>query len=79
MIMPGSTVGTSGNSNKLLYNGGSEWQNDYSNMPDYYETPMRNYYAEIGRFIGADPMAESSTSMSIFHYAGGSVTTKLVP
>jgi hypothetical protein len=36
MIMPGSVV--SGDNNKNLYNGGSEWQNDYTNMPDYYQT-----------------------------------------
>jgi RHS repeat-associated protein len=39
-------------------------------MPDYYQTPGRNYDAEIGRFISADPMPESATGMSTYHYAG---------
>jgi len=68
MVMPGSTV--TGGDNKKLYNGQSEWQNDYTNMPDYYQTPGRNYDAEIGRFISADPMPESATGMSTYHYAG---------
>ena len=66
MIMPGSV--TSG-SNKQLYNGGSEWQNDYSNMPDYQQTFYRNYDAVLGRFIGIDPMAESAESMTGYQYA----------
>ena len=56
--------------NKKLYNGGSEWQNDYSNLPDYYQTFNRNYDAAIGRFISVDPAAESVESMSSYQYAG---------
>ncbi len=37
---------------RKLYNGGSEWQNDYGNMPDYYQTYYRNYDAAIGRWLG---------------------------
>jgi RHS repeat-associated protein len=56
--------------NKQLYNGGSEWQNDYSNLPDYYQTFNRNYDAALGRFIGVDPKAESAESMTSYQYAG---------
>jgi RHS repeat-associated protein len=55
--------------NKQLYNGGSEWQNDYSNLPDYYQALNRNYDAGLGRFIAVDPMAETSISLSTYHYA----------
>jgi RHS repeat-associated protein len=56
--------------NKQLYNGGSEWQNDYSNLPYYYQTFNRNYDAALGRFIGVDPKAESAESMTSYQYAG---------
>jgi hypothetical protein len=39
-------------------------------MPDYYQPPGRNYDAEIGRFISADPMPETATGMGTYHYAG---------
>ena len=68
LIMPGTVV-TSG-SNKHLYNGGSEWQNDYSNLPDYYQTFNRNYDAAIGRFIGVDTKAERAESLTSYQYAG---------
>jgi len=68
MVMPGSTV--MGDNNKHLYNGGNEWQNDYTNMPDYYQTYYRNYDDELGRFIGVDPVAESAESMTSYQYAG---------
>ncbi|WP_190295308.1 TIGR02594 family protein [Mucilaginibacter rubeus] len=55
--------------NKTLYNGGSEWQNDYSNSPDYYQTLNRNYDAALGRFVAADPMAEETESMTVYQYA----------
>jgi RHS repeat-associated protein len=55
--------------NKNLYNGGSEWQNDYSSAPDYYQTLNRNYDAALGRFIAVDPMAEATESMSVYQYA----------
>jgi RHS repeat-associated protein len=56
--------------NKKLVNGGSEWQNDMSNMPDYQQTTFRNYDAEIGRFIAVDPDPESAEDMSVYQYAG---------
>ncbi len=70
MIMPNSPVATPTMDNKHLYNGGSEWQNDYGNLPDYYQTFNRNYDAAIGRFVGVDPEAESAESMTSYQYAG---------
>lgn len=70
LIMPNSPVGTPTIPNKLLYNGGSEWQNDFSNSPDFYLTFNRNYDAAVGRFIAVDPMAESAESMTSYQYAG---------
>jgi len=55
--------------NANLYNGGSEWQNVFNNLPDYHQTFFRNYDPELGRFIGVDPMAEASESMSVYQYA----------
>lgn len=69
LIMPGSTVATPTNDNKNLYNGGSEWQNDFGNLPDYYQTFYRSYDAALGRFTGVDPSAESAESMSGYQYA----------
>jgi RHS repeat-associated protein len=54
---------------KKLVNGGSEWQNDMSNMPDYQQTTFRNYDAEIGRFIAVDPDPESAYDMTVYQYA----------
>jgi len=70
LIMPGTTVSTGTTPNKNLYNGGSEWQNDYSNLPDYYQTLNRNYDAALGRFVSVDPEPESAESMSNYQYAG---------
>jgi len=56
--------------NNNLFNGQSEWQNAFSNLPDYYQAGSRNYDPEIGRFISVDPMAESSASMTTYQYAG---------
>jgi RHS repeat-associated protein len=54
-----------------MYNGGnSEWQNDYSNLPDYYQTFNRNYDHAIGRFVSMDPQPESAESMTGYQYAG---------
>jgi RHS repeat-associated protein len=68
LIMPGSAV--MGGSNKNLYNGGSEWQSDYVNLPDYYRTYYRNYDAALGRFMSVDPKAESAANMTTYQYAG---------
>jgi len=70
LVMPNSPVSTPTTDNKQLYNGGSEWQNDFSNLPDYYQTFYRNYDAALGRFVGVDPMAEGTESMTTYHYAG---------
>lgn len=56
--------------NKNLYNGGSEWQNDYGNLPDLQQTFYRNYDAALGRWIAVDPVAESAESMTVYQYAG---------
>jgi RHS repeat-associated protein len=53
-----------------LYNGGSEWQNDFSNLPDYYNTFFRNYDQAIGRFVAIDPLAEAAESLSGYQYSG---------
>ena len=70
LIMPNSPVGTPPTPNKQLYNGGSEWQNDFGNLPDYYQAFYRNYDAALGRFVGVDPVAESAESMTGYQYAG---------
>jgi RHS repeat-associated protein len=72
LIMPGSMVATPTNDNKDLYNGGSEWQNDFGNLPDYYQTFYRNYDAALARWTGVDPMPESAQSMTGYQYAGNS-------
>jgi RHS repeat-associated protein len=55
--------------NKNLYNGGSEWQNDFSDQPDWQQTFYRNYDQTIGRFLATDPMAEATNGLSIYQYA----------
>jgi RHS repeat-associated protein len=75
LVMPGSAVGTPGNDNKNLFNGGSEWQKDYANLPDYYQTFNRNYDAALGRWVGVDPVAESAESMTPYQYAGNNPIT----
>jgi RHS repeat-associated protein len=70
MQLANSPVALPTTPNKQLYNGGSEWQNDYSNLPDYQQTFYRNYDAALGRFIGVDPEAESAESLTSYNYAG---------
>jgi RHS repeat-associated protein len=70
LTIPGSAVTTPSAPNKNLYNGGSEWQNDYGNLPDYQQTFYRNYDAALGRWVAVDPMAESAESMTSYQYAG---------
>ncbi|MBB6129404.1 DUF6443 domain-containing protein [Mucilaginibacter lappiensis] len=69
LAMANSPVATPTLPNTRLYNGGSEWQNDYNNLPDYYQAFYRNYDAALGRFISLDPMSEVAESMSGYHYA----------
>jgi RHS repeat-associated protein len=68
MVLASSST-TSGASKKL-YNGGSEWQNDFGNMPDFYQTYYRNYDAAIGRWMAVDPVPESAESMTTYQYSG---------
>jgi RHS repeat-associated protein len=70
LVMPGSAVTTPTTPNKNLYNGGSEWQNDFSNLPDLYQTFFRNYDQALGRWTGVDPDAESAESLTTYQYAG---------
>lgn len=70
LVMPNSQVTTPSSPNKQLYNGGSEWQNDFDKLPDYYQTFYRNYDAALARFIAVDPIAESAESISPYNYAG---------
>jgi RHS repeat-associated protein len=79
LIMPGSTVPLPTTPNKKLYNGGSEWQNDYSNLPDYQQTFYRNYDAAIARWVAVDPVAESAESMTSYQYAGDNPVMKNDP
>ena len=70
MVLPVGTVGLPTVPNKNLYNGQNEWQNDFSNLPDYQQTFYRNYDAATGRFVGIDPEPESAESMTNYQYAG---------
>lgn len=65
--MPDCTLPTQ--PNNKLYNGGSEWQKDFGDLPDYYNTYYRNYDPAIGRFISTDPLAEMSYTMTTYNYA----------
>lgn len=67
LIMPGGYAISQPNRN--LYNGGSEWQDDFSNLPDYTQTFYRNYDAALGRFIAVDPKGEQSESLTTYQYA----------
>lgn len=69
LIMPNSPVATGANTNKNLYNGGSEWQNDYGDLPDLYQTFYRNYNAALGRWTAVDPKAELTDELNPYHYA----------
>jgi RHS repeat-associated protein len=64
-----STMALPTQPNKQLYNGGSEWQNDFSDQPDWQQTFYRNYDQTIGRFLATDPMAEATNGLSIYQYA----------
>ncbi|AMR30371.1 hypothetical protein A0256_02530 [Mucilaginibacter sp. PAMC 26640] len=68
MTLANSPVALPTTPNKNLYNGGSEWQNDYSNLPDLQQTFYRNYDAVLGRFVASDPMAESTANLSGYQY-----------
>jgi len=68
LLLPNSIVGMSTPPNRFMYKG-SEWQNDYSNLPDYYQTFYRNYDAALGRFVSTDPEPESAESMNNYQYA----------
>jgi RHS repeat-associated protein len=67
LTMPGSALPSA--DNKKLYNGGSEWQNDFADLPDLQQTFYRNYDPALGRFVAVDPVSESAESMTTYQYA----------
>jgi RHS repeat-associated protein len=67
LSMPGNSLPTS--ANKKLYNGGSEWQDDFADLPDLQQTFYRNYDPALGRFVAVDPVAESAEGMTTYQYA----------
>ncbi len=67
MLMPQSYIPTQPNNN--LFNGGSELQNDLGNLPDYYQTPNRNYDAVLGRFMAVDPLASNYCSLTPYQFS----------
>ncbi len=66
LIMPGGYTPSSPNKN--LYNAGSEWQEDFGDLPDLYSTFYRNYDAALGRFVAVDPMADAAESWTSYQY-----------
>jgi RHS repeat-associated protein len=70
MVMQGTISGvTPTKPNRRLFNGESEWQNQFSNDPNYHSTFFREYDPVLGRFNGIDPLAEQFTSWSPYHYS----------
>jgi RHS repeat-associated protein len=67
MLMPQSLIPTQANNN--LFNGGAELQNDLGNLPDYYQTPNRNYDAVLGRFMAIDLLAANYNSLTPYQFA----------
>ncbi len=54
-------------SNPYKYNSGTELTEDLD--VDYYETYLRQYDAQIGRFTGVDVLSEATFSTSVYAYA----------
>jgi RHS repeat-associated protein len=67
LVMTGGITPT--DPNKNLYNGGSEWQNDFGDLPDLMQTYYRNYDQALGRWTGVDPDAESVESLTSYNYS----------
>ncbi|MBL0233517.1 MAG: hypothetical protein IPQ08_07610 [Chitinophagaceae bacterium] len=68
LAMPGNTIPSSPNNH--LYNAGSELQDEFSGIIDYYSTFFREYDPVLGRFNGVDPQATATMELSIYHYSG---------
>jgi RHS repeat-associated protein len=68
MPMNGNYIPT--DANKKLYNAGSEWQDEFGGVIDYYSTFFREYDPVIGRFNSVDPKADATVELSIYHYSG---------
>ncbi len=56
--------------NKNLYNGGSELQDDFGDLPALMQTFYRNYDQALGRWTGVDPDAEGAESLTTYNYSG---------
>lgn len=63
---PGTVIPSG--ANRQLYNGGSEWENAFGNLPDLYRTGYRMYDPALGRFASPDPLASSSVGYGTYHY-----------
>jgi uncharacterized protein (TIGR02594 family) len=55
--------------NRELYNGGSEWQNQFGDEPNFHSTFFREYDPVLGRFNGVDPAADRFAGWSPYNYA----------
>jgi RHS repeat-associated protein len=70
LVMQGAINRTAlpGDANKQLYNGGSELQDDFGDIPGYYSTPYREYDPVLGRFYALDPLAGKYSSATPYNY-----------
>jgi RHS repeat-associated protein len=55
--------------NNRLYNAGSQFQDDFSGIIDYYSTFFREYDPVLARFNSVDPKARMTFSLSIYQYS----------
>lgn len=53
---------------RYKFNAGTELEDNFD--VDYYETPARNYDAQIGRFTGIDAMSEQTISLTTYQFGG---------
>jgi RHS repeat-associated protein len=67
LVMTGGITPT--DPNKNLYNGGSEWQDDFGDLPDLMQAYYRNYDQALGRWTGVDPDAEGVESLTSYNYS----------
>lgn len=77
MTLPGNYTPTT--PNLLLYNGGSEWQNDFANLPDVYQSGSRNYDYAVGRFLAVDPYASMTESMHPYQFGNNNPVSFMDP
>ena len=48
------------------FNAGTNLESNFD--VNYYETPARNYDAQIGRFTGVDAMSEETMSLTTYQF-----------